>query len=116
MNLQEAIEEAGYGTRSYSGRGMYGKECLGVCIDDNVGNIVATLVVETIFTAIDASGESDSEVYDIGQLLKGAKTDSLGRGTIVYFPDVPYISDAEALNEDDYAEGSSIADDTGCDV
>ena len=36
--LKDIIEMAGYETRSYSGRGMYGKECLAFTVDGRVGS------------------------------------------------------------------------------
>lgn len=50
----------------YSGRGMFGKTCYGIVCDDRI---------QCIETAA-ANG------------LKGAKVDQLGKGYIVYWPDI----------------------------
>lgn len=63
---QLASEVEGTVDEHYSGRGMYGKECMGVDCDD-----------------------ADDCLMVAGRLgLKGARTDSLGRGYIVYFPTI----------------------------
>lgn len=65
--LIAAIENAGYEWRSYSGRGMYGKECVGVTIRDK------------------------SDLIDLADAAKIAGkpcTDDMGLGTIAYWPNV----------------------------
>jgi len=54
--------------RTYSGRNMYGKECLG--IDCNYGS-----EIELIEEAA-------------SQGIRGAKIDTMGKGMIVYWPDL----------------------------
>lgn len=100
MNLQQLIEEAGYETRSYSGRGMYGKECLGVCTE-NV-NVIAFIydIMETSFDQDRADLEEDI------MQIREAKTDSMGKGMIVYFPNVPYNKDEDEDEEEDEEEES----------
>ena len=83
FNLQDVIENAGYETRSYSGRGMYGKSCLGVQTD----NVIDTLV-DILHWAF-GEGE-DGLFYDTAKALRSAKTDSMGMGSIIYFPDCEY--------------------------
>jgi hypothetical protein len=93
MNLQQVFEELGYETRSYSGRGMFGKSCLGVEIsnDDNL----FSLGIEV--------GEFLTEDNVGVNLIPRACTDSLGRGTILYFPDVEY-KESEKENEEEYED------------
>lgn len=55
------IEAAGFKPRSCSGRGMYGKECVGV--------------------SVSARSEGNAD-----ELPRGNKTDSLGLGQIWYWP------------------------------
>jgi hypothetical protein len=66
-NLQEKLEAAGLRTREYSGRGMYGKMCLGVVAKSSV--------------AVFASGLSPQEI-------RTACTDSMGHEVVVYWPNV----------------------------
>ena len=97
MTLQELIEDLGYETRSYSGRGMYGRECLGVTVDDPV------------FFALEIGQEmgSNEEYNNFGRNLPCVSWDSMGRDYIVYFPNVycpnvPYNEENdEEENEDE---------------
>ena len=59
--LIQRIEAAGFKPRSYSGRGMYGKECVGV--------------------SVNARSEGDAD-----ELPRGNSVDSLGMGQIWYWP------------------------------
>lgn len=69
VTLQERLEAAGIETRSYSGRGMYGKECLG------------------------AVAHSAEDVYaECGRAnIKSARTDSMGLSVVVYWPSIPWV-------------------------
>ena len=83
FNLQSTIENAGYETRSYSGRGMYGKQCLGISSEN---------VIETIVDILHwAFSEGDDDLYyALSKAMQSAKTDSMGHGLIIYFPDHEY--------------------------
>lgn len=73
-NLREALLKAGYAPYSYSGRAMYGKRCVAVDMDDTSGML-------ELGHAIGASGVE----VELGE-LKQARTDSMGRGIVVYWP------------------------------
>lgn len=75
------IEGAGYTARSYSGRGMYGRSCLGV-VASNVLEMFADMLNE-----VDTSAEED-EISLVGDMMRNAVTDSMGRDTIVYWPNI----------------------------
>ncbi len=90
--LQKVLEHAGVeGIRSYSGRAMYGRICLGVDTDD----------VGEVFAAILESVEGEEDTRDIQEAFRNMRTDSMGRGTIVYFPQVPFVDDEEDEEEED---------------
>jgi hypothetical protein len=80
----EAVEEAGYEVRSYSGRGMYGKECLGVECDDPV-KFMLELAIGLAETCEDAG-----EVADFLEMLRDPQTDSMGLGSIIYWPRITW--------------------------
>lgn len=84
--LLNIIGAAGHDARSYSGRGMYGKRCVGVTIDGSLLGFLADLVEEC------------EDTHDGAILMRAAQTDQMGRGTIVYWPR------AEWLDEDDEEE------------
>ena len=89
--LQQLLEDCDIRVRSYSGRGMYGKDCLGVDIKRRgLGSLMAAIVRET---------RDEDEQDIIAAALEGMESDSMGLGMIYYFPDVPYVGDDE--DEDD---------------
>ena len=92
MTLQELIEDMGYETRSYSGRGMYGDECLGVTVEDPV-----------VFALELGQEIGSNEEYDnFGKFnnLPRVSWDSMGRDYIVYFPRVPFEGEESDEDED----------------
>jgi hypothetical protein len=61
---------------------MYGKECLGVNLDCETLDFAAD-VIDTLLN----DGFDTDEVGDVvTKAFHGARSDSMGRGTIVYFP------------------------------
>lgn len=81
--LKDIIEAAGYETRSYSGRGMYGKECLAFTVD---GRAEEFAVAADLMDAAIGSGEYF--IKPVAKAMRGIRTDSLGLGTVFYFPSV----------------------------
>lgn len=64
-DLIDLIEEAGFIWRKYSGRGMYGKQCVGLAFDNT------------------------EDLWDLAQVLPDVPrptTDSMGQGFIAYWP------------------------------
>jgi hypothetical protein len=81
--LQEIINDAGYDTRSYSGRGMYGKECLAyeVSARDELYS-----VAEIMELACDPDFSNDKGAA-VKTAFRNVATDSMGRDNIIiYFP------------------------------
>lgn len=78
--LIEVIEAAGYDVRSYSGHGMCGAQCVGFETDNPV-KAVAEIVGEV------AIGRDRREIV---AAFCSASADSMGRGTIIYFPRVEW--------------------------
>mgnify|MGYP003395646932 CR=1 FL=1 len=75
--LVAAINGAGYKARSYSGRFMYGKECLGVTLSRGQS--------ETDFVL-------DIAEFDptVAQLLRHPTSDAMGLGIIIYWPSIEW--------------------------
>jgi len=72
----EALEDAGYEWRAYSGRAMYGKQCVGVVL------------------------KGDFDLWHLARNLRdinveAPRTDSMGHNIIVYWPRYE-INEAEA--------------------
>lgn len=94
-----AIESAGYEARSYSGRGMFGKECVGVEIpqDESAFALAAKLVL----TVFDEDG--DEEAYNLTSDLADLRVseDAMGLDAIVYFPRVAWPEELDCEDEHD---------------
>jgi hypothetical protein len=79
QQLIDILEDVVSETRRYSGRSMYGKECVAFECDRG----------EEMFMLIEILSEAthnyEPDVIDeLAKVLKGAKTDSMGLGMIVY--------------------------------
>jgi hypothetical protein len=97
--FQEIIEDAGYSPRSYSGRGMYGKECLGAELtsQSKIGRFISDVLNHIDIGEEDAP---DDELQVVAEAFRSMQWDSLGLGMIVYFEWVEYKD--EYGDEDDY--------------
>ena len=65
------LRDDGHDPQRYSGRGMYGKDCVGVVVDSR------------------AEALSLADVLDLKPTL-----DSMGRGIVAYWPALPWPEDA----------------------
>lgn len=84
------LEDAGLEPRSYSGRGMYGKECVGVSTGDVIKTIV-DIARESLYLLEDGSDRDTQEVLDI---LEDSSTDQLGLNSILYWRDMEWIEES----------------------
>jgi hypothetical protein len=92
MTFQELLEDAGFETRAYSGRFMYGSYCLGFVTDQHFGQMMGAL-----FDALAGYGdELDPDVLiDAVEMFRTMRWDNMGRDEIiVYFPSIPYAEAA----------------------
>lgn len=84
--LTELIEEGlpeGYSIRlNYSGRGMYGKDCVGI-----VGPNPLKMFCYCAGTCVDVHYDRGDIAVEFFDLLSNHKQDSMGRDTIIYFPE-----------------------------
>lgn len=83
------IEATGYHAQSYSGRYMYGDQCVGV----SCGNVF-TLIADLLDSVY------QDEINDLIGTIRNAKSNSLGLNMIVYFPQIKYPEN----RNDDYDE------------
>ena len=61
----------------YSGRGMYGRQCLSVVMQG-----------ETPFALLAEIVEGCDDVTEAGELLRTARVDDMGLGHVVYWPGI----------------------------
>ena len=101
--IYRAINNLEETPRKYSGRGMYGKECLAVTVE-NPTNFFIDLTVE-IFSICEDIGE---DPYRFIEKLKNHRLDSMGRSaTVVYWPSLAWddsFKSREACKECDAYE------------
>jgi hypothetical protein len=81
--IEELAEEFDATLRSYSGRGMYGKSCLGISIDNDPNEFLMQLAIRLC--------END-EFEFANTLAHSVCSDQMGLGTILYFPSIQYGS------------------------
>lgn len=95
--MKEFAKNNDYGWRgSYSGRWMYGSKCVAFTLGQ--GQNPLDLVMELCDWMHEAGYESVSE------LLGSPSMDSLGMGSIVYFPDIEAEEEDEDEEEEDEDE------------
>ena len=80
--LIEALEAGGWETRSYSGRGMYGKTC--VSVRDGDERVSAWEIAKHLF-----SEEYDGEFDRVPE----PQQDQLGLGIVLYWPGYEWPED-----------------------
>jgi hypothetical protein len=83
IEFKEALEAVGYKPKRYSGRGMYGREC--IAINDADPWEIATELAQNY---PDATFPKPSE-------------DSLGRGSVIYWPSMAWPAEVADSEESD---------------
>ena len=88
--------------RSYSGRGMYGKECMAL-VCENHGQVARVVAGVMRFACEQAENnpETPVEVDDVEINLGRMKMDNMGRGLVAYWPDIPFEDAADEEEKED---------------
>lgn len=97
--LESVIEEQGEDANiriyeGYSGRGMYGKECIGVT--GSLGDIVSALLEGALKMA---STMSRFEKRDLLDDVQNMQRDSMGHDMIVYWPGIEFVGEQEECED-----------------
>lgn len=79
--------------RSYSGRGMYAKECLAVA------GVRLSQLLSDVISAVGNQVRDTENVDAIAEAFEDMKTDNMGRNIVVYFPNVPFVEGSDAAEE-----------------
>lgn len=83
--LQTFLEDCGdFELRDYSGRAMYGERCLAITGD--LRETMSRLMVAFLL----AEGLEDDDRYAIERVLPSVRWDSMGLGSVIYFPGCAY--------------------------
>lgn len=94
-DIQKLAEQMDLRVRSYSGRGMMGKTCLGIVVSSN----------EEILELFYNLGKACMEYPEV------TRSDNMGFDTIFYFPYIEYVKNLEDDEEYDDGYGDGFADD-----
>lgn len=109
--LEQVIDNDSVRSRSYSGRGMYGKECLAIVGDfgdcmEAIGAVISLLSQEVFDATMD--GDQENVAYALNDQLQKAidsllkfQQDSMGLSVVVYWPRLEYDASSEDDGEDD---------------
>jgi hypothetical protein len=99
----QILVDADLEPRDYSGRGMYGKKCLGFVIERNDSPLRAFGGMLASLSSLNGA-RVKSDLSDLSELMLEACEDSMGLGTIVYFPKVKWddaYTDPHNASEDE---------------
>jgi hypothetical protein len=112
-SLQKFCGDGNVEFRSYSGRGMYGKQCVAITGDFSacmqmISEVIKDLHDEVFNAAIDSTDDRDSAPYDLDSAFSGAvddlmdfSYDSMGLDVVVYWPNVEFVGPDEDESEDE---------------
>ncbi len=80
--LVDILSNIGYEPRSYSGRGMYGSECVAVSCEDSMELLFE--VIEILYY------DYDDNFISVLDVLRRFRTDELGLNEIIYWPGIKW--------------------------
>lgn len=80
--LKEIFEGMAYEVHEYSGRGMFGRRCFAVECDNPSG------LIAEVFLYLAENETPYAEMVQVAEMLKDSRTDSMGHGSIVYWPNL----------------------------
>lgn len=113
----EDDSDSGISVQKYSGRGMYGKHCLGfVTRDQFTGSTgIVSIFVDYIRDSMQDSAQTRKArimLNQLADLLDDAREDNMGLGMVLYFPKVSWNPSWDVIfPDDDDSEDTSEADD-----
>ena len=93
----DAIRDAGYTVRKYSGRFMYGRCCVALIVPRDDEPFSAGVAVGAAWYA---ATESDT----VALALPRSRTDSMGLDSVVYFPSIDWPEGVDDDSDDDVDE------------
>lgn len=116
--LQQLCEDSDLDVQRYSGRGMFGRDCLGIVTDLSIGvffaHILSAVVDMGVGTRDEVADEDDDvdtsdadALTELAEAFEGMRQDNMGRGMVYYFPQIQYVESEEEyddLSEDEEEE------------
>ena len=91
----ELVREAGYGVRSYSGRCMYGDNCVAVVSGSPYKLVAEVMLAAANITANTGGYEGldelidaiDDKMQEVADIFAGTREDQMGKAdTVIYWP------------------------------
>ncbi len=89
----QVCADIGLEVRSYSGRGMYGAECIGVT-GSNTHQILAQIII-----GLAEMGDEGLDAAEHFTREGAVKSDSMGLDGIVYFPRLPWMEECDCCGD-----------------
>lgn len=93
---------------SYSGRGMRGRSCVGITVEqygeiNSAFSLQHALIKEALNGVMDGITEEDGDYQSaandlldaMDEVVKGIRTDNMGHDTVVYFTTIEWVEDEE---------------------
>jgi hypothetical protein len=75
--------------RAYSGRGMFGKQCVGITVASNqIGSTIFNIGLK--IGEYEEGDVTDCSLEEFVQCFKNVKWDNMGLDYIIYFPDIDW--------------------------
>jgi hypothetical protein len=95
MTFLEFLRAESFAIRSYSGRAMFGKNCVGLVVGPDRNITSESDFFATILEQLNSGTYSEDEIYDmtpeIARAIRGMRTDGMGRDDIIlYFPRIEW--------------------------
>jgi hypothetical protein len=88
-DIEQLFANIGQGyevTWTYSGRSMYGKQCLAVTLEQYESP--AQFMFQLGFEIKERYCDDDASEYDVYDLFCEPREDSMGRGSVIYWPSI----------------------------
>lgn len=86
--LKKLLISAGYEPRSYSGRGMFGKHCIGV--ESGASQAAVKVTLQVVHAAVIDHRYDKQDLEDLLEKLDDVRTDNMGLDMIVYWPNIKW--------------------------
>lgn len=109
-HFEACAEDADIRVSSYSGRGMYGAECLSISGSPEACTAVIAHVINSVYDEVIEAVENSHlgevlhcEARRVVEMLINYSQDSLGHGVVYYWPETEYEG-AEVEEDEEYEE------------
>ena len=111
QRIKDACEDSGEVDfrNDYSGRGMFGRNCVGISSTTRECNKVIATVINALMSSVSAEAlfrgdsyklsDAEQEFEQSVELLLDSEQDSMGHGVILYWPNLEHLEEEE-LDDD----------------